>query len=403
MPHAPNEVLIFDAVRTPRGKGREGGGLASIAPQNLAKGLIDALERRNGPVARAPDHFILGCVGQVGAQGGHIGLVVKLHAGLAEATSAWSLNNYCTSGLSAVSAAVDKVAAGNADIVLAGGMESMSRVPFLADNAAYYMDPTFSASLNYIPVALSADVLAHQEKVGRAELDDVALHSHLKAGAAIAQGAAQQSLIPVTDAEGKVILTKDEYVRPQTTLDTLARYGVAFEDLGKAYASVLKKAIGTDTIKHVHAVVHAPGVADGAALALVGNAAAGAKLGLRARARVIAAAEAGGDPVLGLTAGRTAMDKVLTKAGLTLKDIDVIEYMEAFSVVPALLYRDHPDVREKTNLYGGHVARGHALGATGGVLLSQLIDALETQGAKRGMVVTFAASGIGSAMIIERV
>ena len=359
MPHAPNEVLIYDAVRTPRGKGREGGGLAGIAPQDLAKGLIDALERRNGPVARAPDHFILGCVGQVGAQGGHIGLVVKLHAGMAETTSAWSLNNYCTSGLSAVSAAVDKVAAGNADIVLAGGMESMSRVPFLADNAAYYMDPTFSASLNYIPVALSADVLAHLEKVGRAELDDVALHSHLKAGAAIAQTAAQQSLIPVTDAAGKVILAKDEYVRPQTTLDTLARYGVAFEDLGKAYAGVLKKAVGTDTIQHVHAVVHAPGVADGAALALVGNAAAGAKHGLRARARVIAAAEAGGDPVLGLTAGRTAMEKVLAKAGLTLKDIDVIEYMEAFTVVPALLYRDHPDVREKTNLYGGHVARGH--------------------------------------------
>ncbi len=401
MPNALHEVVIFDAVRTPRGKGREGGALANIAPPDLAKGLIDALEKRLGAIARAPDHFILGCVGQVGAQGGHIGLVTKLHAGLAGSTSAWSLNNFCTSGLSAVSAAVDRVAAGNSDIVLAGGMESMSRVPFLADNAAYYMDPAFSASVNYIPVALSADVLAHREKVGRAELDDVALQSHAKAGAAIAQGTAQQSLIPVTDGDGKVILIKDEYVRPNTTLDTLGRYGAAFEDLGKAYAAVLRKSIGTDTISHVHAVVHAPGVADGAALALLGTAEAGATHGLKPRARVIATAEAGGDPVLGLTAGRAAMEKVLAKAGLTLKDIDIIEYMEAFAVVPALLYRDFPEARAKTNLYGGHVARGHALGATGGVLLSQLIDALEDKGAKRGMVVTFAASGIGSAMILE--
>jgi acetyl-CoA C-acetyltransferase/acetyl-CoA acyltransferase len=398
---AVSDVLIFDALRTPRGKGREGGGLAGVGPADLVKTLVDAMIARRGPAARAPDHFILGCVGQVGAQGGHFALVSKLHAGLSQPTAAWTLNNFCTSGLSAIVAGAEKVVAGGADLVLAGGVESMSHVPFLADNAAYYMDPAFSASLRYIPVALSADVLAHREKIGRNELDDVALQSHARAGAAQASHLAEQSLVPVPVAGGAT-LARDEYVRPTTSRESLARYGAAFVELGAAYAGVLTQALGTDKIDHVHAVVHAPGVADGAGLALLGTAAAGAKHGLAPRARLVAMAEAAGDPVLGLTAGRTAMERVLAKADLALRDIDLIEYMEAFAVVPALFLRDHPEMRERTNAFGGHVARGHALGATGAILLSQLVDGMEHKDARRGMVVTFAASGIGAAMIVVR-
>ncbi len=398
-----NEVFVFDAVRSPRGRAREGGGLAKIAPVETVKQLADALVDRNGPDARKIDHFMLGCVGQVGVQGGHIALVAKLHAGLPREAPAWSLNNFCVSGLTAVGAATDRIIAGGAELVLAGGVESMSQVPFLADQASYYMDPAFSAALHYIPVALSADVLATQEKIGREQLDEMTVQSHLNAAAAIRDNRAQQSLIPIKAADGSVALAHDEYVRADTTTQKLGRFPAAFGELDPQYAPVVRAALGMERIDHVHAVVHAPGVADGAGLALLGTAAAGKARGLKARAQVIATAEAAGDPVLGLTAGRTAMERVLAKAGLTLNDIDLIEYMEAFAVVPALFVRDYPQARAKMNAHGGHVARGHALGATGAILLSTLIDGLEQKDLRTGMVVAFAASGIGAAMIVRRV
>lgn len=397
-----NDVMIFDAVRTPRGKGREGGGLAGIAPVEMVKQLVDAVAARNGAAARNVEHLTLGCVGQVGAQGGHIALVSKLYAGLPLSASAWSVNNFCTSGLSAILSGAEKVAAGNAGLVLAGGVESMSQVPFLADKGAYYSDPAFSARMNYIPVALSADVLAHQHGFTRADLDAVAVDSHARAARAQKDNLGQQSQIAVLRPDGSVALARDEYVRGGTTAEGLASFPAAFGELGKMYAPVLKSALKLDSLNHLHAVVHSPGTADGAGLTLLGTRSAGADAGLTPRARIVAAAEAGGDPVLGLTAGRAAMDKVLGRAGLTLDDMDIIEYMEAFAVVPALFYRDYPGAREKTNIFGGHVARGHALGATGAILLSVLIDALEQQHKQRGLLVTFAASGVGSAMIIER-
>ncbi|MDX2142074.1 MAG: acetyl-CoA C-acyltransferase [Rhodospirillaceae bacterium] len=397
-----SDIVVFDAVRTPRGKGREGGTLAATPPVELVKQLITALNRRQGEQIRTADHFILGCVGQTGAQGGHIALVSKLHAGLAESMPAWSLNNFCVSGLSAVLSAAEKVGSGNADVVLAGGVESMSQVPFLADKGAYYTDPAFSAALRYVPVALSADVLAHHHNVTRAELDAVALASHLRAAHAQKENLGQQSLIPVVDAAGKVVLARDEYVRAGTTLEGLAAFPPAFGSLGAAYAPILKSALGLERIDHRHAVVHAPGTADGAGLAVIGTRDAGAARGLKPRARIVAMAEAGGDPVLSLTAGRAAMDKVLQRARMTLSDIGVIEYMEAFAVVPALFYRDHAAHADKVNVFGGHVARGHALGATGAILLSSLLDVMEHKGVALGMVVAFAASGIGSAVILQR-
>lgn len=397
-----NDVVIFDAVRTPRGKGREGGALASTKPVELIKQLVDALTKRQGENVKDIDQIVLGCVGQTGAQGGHIALVSKLYAGLPESAAAWSLNNFCTSGLSAVTAAADKIAAGNANMVLAGGVESMSQVPFLADKGDYYMDPAFSAAMRYLPVALSADVLAYQSKITRADLDAVAVDSHARAAQAQKDNVGQQSLIPITDKDGKVVLARDEYVRAGVTAEGMATFGPAFESLGKIYAPVLKSALGLDSLEYLHAVVHAPGVADGAGLAALGTREAGTARGLKTRAKIVAYAEAGGDPVIGLLAGRAAMEKALAKAGLKLTDIDLIEYMEAFAVTPALFYRDHPEVRDKVNVYGGHVARGHALGATGAILLSVLLDALEQKDKELGLIVAFAASGIGSAMIVKR-
>lgn len=397
-----SDIVIFDAVRTPRGKGREGGSLASTSPVELVKQLVTALARRHGEQVKTIDHFILGCVGQTGAQGGHIALVSKLYCGLPEATPAWSLNNFCVSGLSAVLSAADKVGSGNASLVIAGGVESMSQVPFLADKGAYYSDPAFSAAMRYLPVALSADVLAFKEKITRAELDAIAVDSHGRAARAQKENLGQQSLIPVVDSTGSVILARDEYVRAGTTVESLATFQPAFGSLGQMYAPVLKAALGLERIEHLHAVVHAPGTADGAGLAVVGTREAGQQRSLKPRARIVATAEAGGDPVLSLTAGRTAMENVLKKAGMTLDDVDVIEYMEAFAVVPALFYRNHAKHRGKVNIFGGHVARGHALGATGAILLSTLLDAMDQKDANVGMVVAFAASGIGSAILLQR-
>lgn len=395
------EVFIFDALRTPRAKAKPSGTLAQVAPVALVRQLTDALVARHGEGLRDVDHLSLGCVGQIGAQGGHIALVSKLYCELPETASAWSINNYCTSGLSAVAGVADRIAAGNAEFALAGGVESMSQVPFMGDGASYYTDPQVSASLHYIPVALSADVLAMHEGITRAQLDAVTLTSHARAVQA-EHDDTQKSRIPIVDADGNLLLARDEYVRDGLTLEALQGFAPAFGELGKAYASVLKSALGMERVEHLHTVVHCPGMADGAGLAVLGSAEAGARRGCTPRAQVLAHAEAGGDPVLGLTAGRHAMQRALARAGMTLDDIDVIEYMEAFAVVPALFLRDAAVDEHKVNIFGGHVAKGHPLGASGAILLSTLLDAMDARDADTGLLVTSAASGIGSAMVLRR-
>ena len=396
------DVFIFDALRTPRAKGKASGTLAQVAPVALVRQLTDALVARHGEGLRDVDHLSLGCVGQIGVQGGHIALVSKLYCELPEAASAWSINNYCTSGLTAVAGVVDRIAAGNAEFALAGGVESMSQVPFMGDGASYYTDPEFSASLRYIPVALSADVLAIREGITSEQLDAVTLESHARAVRA-ERDDSQKSRIQIVDADGKVLLARDEYVRDGLTPEALQGFEPAFTELGKAYAPVLKSALDMERVEHLHTVVHCPGIADGAGLAVLGSAEAGARRGCTPRAQVLAHAEAGGDPVLGLTGGRRAMQRALARAGMTLDDIDVIEYMEAFAVVPALFLRDAAVDAQKVNIFGGHVAKGHPLGASGAILLSTLLDAMDAKDAETGLLVTFAASGIGSAMVLRRV
>lgn len=378
-------AYIVDAVRTPRAKARPDGGLASLKPHELVAGLIDALDARNGGAARKADALILGAVGQVGAQGANVALVSKLHAGLPDDAFAFALNNYCVSGLTAIGQAANMIQAGDARTALAGGVEMMSRVPFMGDKADYYEDASFPPRTRYIPVVVAADRLAEDIGVSRQEMDDAALRSQQRTAAA--EGTAlTRSRIPLNG------LDKEEPARASTTAESLAAMPAAFAPLGEQYA----EALNGRKIDHRHTVAHAPPMCDGAGLALVSAAADGA------RARIVAYAEAGGDPEASLTAGFTAMDRALAKAGLTLADMDRVEFMEAFAVTIVKFLRERDVDPDKVNVGGGHLAKGHPMGATGAILLSSLLDALDVAEGRYGIVVAAGAQGVGAAMIVER-
>lgn len=381
------DVWIYDAVRTPRGKARPDGGLAALKPQELIGGLVDALEAR-GHDPRSAEALVLGCVGQVGAQGANIALVSKLHAGLDDGASAFTINNYCVSGLTAIGHAASRIALGGVGRALGGGVEMMSRVPFMGDNADYYTDESFPKRSRYIPVVLSADRLAEAEDVSREEMDAAALASQTRSAQAEATPALIASRIPLGG------LAAEECIRPQTSAESLAAMRPAFAPLAKQYADALD-----GPIDHRHTIAHAPPVCDGAGLAVLGGAPGP---GERPRARILAYAEAGGDPHAALLAGFTAMDRALAQAGLTLADMDRIEFMEAFAVTIAKFLRDRPVDPAKVNVGGGHLAKGHPMGATGAILLSSLLDALDAGDGRLGLVVASAAGGIGAAMVVER-
>lgn len=380
------DVYLYDAVRTPRGKARPDGGLAALSPQELVRQQAAALTARCGDFV--PEALILGCVTQSGAQGGHIAMLAKLHTGLPDACAAHSLNNYCASGLSAIGQAVAKVASGEIGVALAGGVESMSAAPFLGDRAGFYTNDDLPPRARFVPPVLAADRLANSEGITRAELDAVALASQQKAAAAEHDPTLQASRI----ATGA--LTGEECIRPQTTAETLAAAPAAFGELQAQYASALDGA----TFAPLHAVAHAPPICDGAGLALVGA----EGLGPKPRARVIAFAESGGDPAASLTAGFAAMDKVLARAELSLADIDRIEFMEAFAVTIAKFLRDRDADPARVNVGGGHLAKGHPMGASGAILTSSLLDALDACAGRYGLVVLTGAMGVGAAMLVER-
>lgn len=381
------EVYLYDALRTPRGKAKPDGGLSALTPQELVKQQIDALVERCGDIAHAPEALLLGCIGQIGDQGGHIALVSKLHASLPDATAAHSLNNYCASGLSAIGQAAAMVGNGFADTVLAGGVECMSRVPFMGDSASYYTDASFPPSKRYIPVVLAADRLANSQNISRSELDMVALASQQKAAAAENNPALIRSRI----ATGA--LATEECTRPGIDADKLAAMSPAFSALQDQYAESLEGARFTP----LHTLGHAPPVCDGAALALIGKPGLG-----KARARILGFAESGGDPAASLTAGFAAMDKALARAGLALADMDRIEFMESFAVSIAKFLRDYPVDLDRVNVSGGHIAKGHPMGASGAILTSTLLDCLEEGNGTLGLVVVSGASGVGAAMVVER-
>jgi acetyl-CoA C-acetyltransferase/acetyl-CoA acyltransferase len=379
------QAFIYDAVRTPRGKARPDGGLARLKPQELVGGLVDALEAR-GHDPRHVESLVLGCVGQVGDQGGNVALVSKLHARVADEAYAFTLNNYCVSGLTAIGHVAARVAAGELERALAGGVEMMSRVPFLGDQAAYYGDTSFPKRTRFIPVVLAADRLAQAENVGREALDAVALSSQQRAAAAERTPALTASRIPLGG------LAFDECIRPQTTAESLGTMQPSFTALSEQYREALE-----GPVDHRHTIGHAPPVCDGAALALIGSGGAG-----QPRARILAYAESGGDPHASLLAGFGAMTRVLERTGLGLGDFDRIEFMEAFGVTIAKFLRDCEVDADKVNVGGGHIARGHPMGASGAILLSTLLDALDAANGRLGLVVCSGASGVGAAMVVER-
>lgn len=381
------KALIYDAVRTVRGKARPDGGLAGETPQSLVIAILDALEARGHDPRRDADLLSLGCVGQIGAQGGHVAMVAKLAAGLPVETAVHSLNNFCASGLSAIGIAAAMIEAKVMDKALAGGVEMMSRVEFMADRADYYTATDLPRRLRYIPVAVAADLLAVKAQIPRANLDAAALVSHARALAAEGRAGLNGSRI------GAGTLTRDESPR-QLSAQALAAMPPAFADLADRY----RGAIETYPVEHRHTVAHAPPTADGAALALI----ACAGQDMRPRARILGFCDAGGDPRDSLLAGFTAMDRALASAGLQLADMDRIEFMEAFAVTIAMFLRDRAVDPERINVSGGHLAKGHPMGASGAILLSSLLDALDDADGTYGMVVVTGAQGVGVAMVVER-
>jgi acetyl-CoA acetyltransferase family protein len=398
------DTWIYDAVRTPRAKGKPDGALASVPPHELVGQLVGALGARHGAdTLAAVERLALGCVTQVGPQAGHIALLSRIHAGLPDTAAAVTLNNYCVSGMSAIAAASRAIASREESLALAGGVESMSQAPFEADQAPFYRDAALAAHFEYVPPPIVADWLATQEGHTRDELDAVTVESHRRAGAAWAAGRYASSVVPVVRADGTKV-ERDETVRPKLTAADLARFGPAFAQLGAMGpdAFVLKAAPALGRVDHVHCVAHCPPIADGAALALVGTRERGESLGLKRRARIAAIAEVNADPLLPFEAGFVAFERVLARAGIAAEDLGVVEFMEAFAAVPARFLKKYPQLADRTNESGGHLAMGHPMGASGAVLVATLLAEMERKDVAWGCAVAHAVAGVGCAIVLKR-
>jgi acetyl-CoA C-acetyltransferase len=398
-------VYIYDAVRTPRGKGRPDGSLAGFTPAQLVGQLVRALERRNGPDAiHAAEHFTLGCVTQVGGQGGHLALASRIQAGLPDTMACLTINNFCVSGLSALADAARRVSSGQVELALAGGVESKSRVVFLADQADYYADMALAGSMGWAPVGVAADLLATREGITRAEMDASVLRSHTRAAAAWAEGRYDGRVMPVTNTDGTVALARDENIRDFGDGASLARLGPVFAAPGAAGFDeiLLAEKPEVTAVEHLHTVAHCPPVSDGASLLLVGSREAGERLGLTPLARIRSVAESADDHVMQLTAGYRAMGVALERAGLALNEVGAIEFMEAFAAVPVLFERRFEPDMARVNPNGGHLAMGHPMGATGAILTTGLLDDMVQLDANTGLVVATGGVGVGVAMVLER-
>ncbi|MDA8067580.1 MAG: acetyl-CoA C-acetyltransferase [Actinomycetota bacterium] len=407
------EALVYDAIRTPRGRGKSSGSLYTTKPIDLVVGLIHELLSRNPELdpARVED-VVLGCVTPVGDQGGDIAKAAAAAAGLPNSVAGMQLNRFCASGLEAVNVAAQKVASGWEDLVLAGGVESMSRVPMGSDGGAWAMDPETAYQNFFVPQGISADLIATIEGFSREDVDVYAARSQARAAAARADGRFGDSVVPVLDVNDNVVLDHDELIRADTTVDSLAALKPAFAmmgDFGGFDAVALQRYHWVERIDHVHTPGNSSGIVDGASLVLVGNERAGDELGLKARARILATAVTGSEPTIMLTGPAPASRKALAKAGLTLDDLDLIEMNEAFAAVVLRFARDmagrdgEQALLEKTNVNGGAIAMGHPLGATGGMILGTLIDELHRSGGRYGLVTLCIGGGMGIATVVEAI
>ncbi|MCE4537826.1 acetyl-CoA C-acetyltransferase [Pelomonas sp. P7] len=398
------DAYLFHHCRTPRGKGKPEGSLHRATPIWLVRTLLQALRERTGLDTALVDDVVLGCVTPVGEQGGDIARIAVLDAGWAESVAGITQSRFCASGLESVNLAAAKVASGFERLVVAGGVESMSRVPMGSDGGAWLQDERVIDAIGFVPQGISADLIATLEGFSRAELDAWAARSHQRAAAARAEGRFAPALVPVHDEAGTLLLAEDETIRPQTTAETLAALTPSFVKLGaRLDALALRKYPQAAAIEHRHHAGNSSGIVDGAALVLVGSRAGGEAAGLKPRARIRAAAVTGSEPTLMLTGTTPACLKALRQAGMQAADVDLWEINEAFSAVPLKTARDLGLDPERVNVNGGAIALGHPLGATGAMLLGTLLDELERRDQQTGCVTLCVGGGMGIATLIERV
>lgn len=399
------EAFIFEALRTPRGLGKSRGALYPVRPVELLATVLRAMIARHALDSAVIEDVIIGCVTQSEEQGACIARWAVLEAGFDPRVPGVTVHRYCASGLQAVNQAAAQVAAGHAELVIAGGVESMSRVRMGADGGAQY-DPALQWAVGSVPQGIAADLLATWRGISRQEVDAFAWRSQQRAAAARAAGHFDRSLVPVCDPNGLPLLERDEHLRPDTTLERLAQLKPAFAALGRqgALDALTRRAFPQlEAIDHVHTAGNASGIVDGAAAVLIGSRARGEALGLRPRARIVSAVSVGDDPVLMLWGPVPATRLALARAGLTLDAIDLFEVNEAFAAVPLAYAQEFELGLDRLNVDGGAIALGHPLGATGAMLVGTLLDALERRGLQRGLVTLCIGGGMGSATIIERV
>lgn len=400
------EAFIYEAIRTPRGKQR-GGALNEVKPLNLVVGLVEELRRRFPDLdENLISDVVLGVVSPVGDQGGDIARTVVLAAGLPDTVGGVQLNRFCASGLEAVNVAAQKVRAGWDDLVLAGGVEAMSRVPMGSDGGAWASDPATNYDVSFVPQGIGADLIATIEGFTRDDVDAYAARSQERAAAAWSGGYFAKSVVPVKDQNGLLVLDHDEHMRPGTTAADLGKLKPAFEGLAAlgGFDDVARiKYHYVEKINHVHTGGNSSGIVDGAALVLIGSEEAGKSQGLTPRARIVATATSGSEPLIMLTGPTPATKKVLDRAGLTVDDIDLFELNEAFASVVLKFQKDLNIPDEKLNVNGGAIAMGHPLGATGAMITGTMVDELERRGLKRALITLCVGGGMGVATIIERV
>ncbi|AZF06807.1 acetyl-CoA C-acetyltransferase [Pseudomonas sp. R5-89-07] len=398
------QALIFDAIRTPRGKGKADGALYSVKPVNLVAGLLTALAQRNDLDTRQVDDIVLGCVTPVGDQGADIAKTAALVADWDTSVAGVQINRFCASGLEAVNLGAMKVRSGFEDLVVVGGVESMSRVPMGSDGGAWVLDPQTNLHSHFTPQGIGADLIATLEGFTRQDVDTFALQSQQKAARARADGSFNKSLIAVQDQNGIVLLDHDEFIRGESALEGLGKLKPSFEMIGQMGfdATALRVYSQVERIQHVHTPGNSSGIVDGAALMLIGSEAKGRELGLQPRARIVATAVTSTDPTIMLTGPAPATRKALAKAGLRVEDIDLFEVNEAFASVVLKFIKDMGIDAARVNVNGGSIAMGHPLGATGCAILGTLLDELEVRQQRYGLATLCVGGGMGIATIIER-
>ena len=401
------DAFIYDAIRSPRGKGRPDGALHEVTSVRLSALMLDALAGRNGLTGPVIEDVIWGNVTQIGEQGGCLARSAVLASGLDQAIPGLAINRFCASGLEAVNLAANQIKGGAGSAYIAGGVEMMSRVPMSSDGAAIAVDPSLAMGTHFVPQGISADLIATEYGFTRADADGLAVESQRRAAQAWAEGRFSRSVVPVRDINGLTMLDRDEHVRPQTDMAALAKLDPAFQIMGESLPGFDKVALlkypHLERINHIHHAGNSSGIVDGAAAVLIGDAEFGRAQGLKARARIRATARIGTEPTIMLTGPVPVTERVLASAGMSIGDIELFEVNEAFSSVVLRFMQAFQIDHARVNVNGGAIAMGHPLGATGAILIGTLLDELERSGKGTGLATLCVASGMGAATIIERI